>query len=34
MNHKNTENSWHGAGTMPFFGINHAGSSAANLKYD
>ena len=30
MNHKNTENTWHGAGNIPLFEINHAGSIAAH----
>ena len=30
MNHKNTKNSCHGAGNMPFFEINHAGSIVAH----
>ena len=34
MNHKNTENSCHGAGNMSFFEVNHAGSIAAHWKYD
>ena len=34
MNHKNTENSCHGAGNMPFFKTNHVGSIAAHWKYD
>ena len=29
-NHKNTENVCHGAGNMPFFEINHAGSIAVH----
>ena len=30
MNHKNIENSCHGAGNMPFSEISHAGSIAAH----
>ena len=30
VNHKNTENSCHGAGNVPFFEINHAGIIAAH----
>ena len=34
MNHKNTENSCHGTGSMPFFKINHVGSINEHWKYD
>ena len=34
MNHKNTENSCHVAGNMPFFEINRAGSIAVLWKFD
>ena len=34
MNHIDTKNICHGAGNMPFFEINPAGSIAAHWKYD